>query len=460
MQQVQPSDALEGGEGGAKGLGDEADDTKRADDVERPAHAETKPNQNKATMSGRGKGKSSKKAVTKSAKAGLQFPVRRVRRYLKTGKYATRIGSGEGGRDGLEMAKPTVDEVRACQFHSWYPKFGQKHAGRAATLEVAEDFVEYLKEDGITVPEDSRVFGRPTSASSSDSSSSETIAPDRSAEDDGERNQASSYGHRFCELMSDIDQAISNLNGTVVPKLNWTCPKDAIWINPHSSLRCENAEEVILMLKASDRVMNDVLRAYEGCSDPTPSQWEAAGLKCVLNLKKWYDFDRRREFRCFVVNGKLKGKASHCWLGALNLTDLSELTRPPLAGVCQRYVNEDASNFAANAGEETLEKVQEFISDVVKERLANMRSYALDIHISKKGRITVIDVNPCGEPTSALLFSWDEIFAAGTGASGGEEAEPILELRLVSAATSSITVSEKAVYGKPFDFVLGGSGAQ
>ena len=69
-------------------------DTKRADDVERPAHAETKPNQNKATMSGRGKGKSSKKAITKSAKAGLQFPVGRVRRYLKTGKYATRIGSG------------------------------------------------------------------------------------------------------------------------------------------------------------------------------------------------------------------------------------------------------------------------------------------------------------------------------------------------------------------------------
>ena len=44
-------------------------------------------------MSGRGKGKSSKKAMTKSAKAGLQFPVGRVRRYLKNGKYATRIGS-------------------------------------------------------------------------------------------------------------------------------------------------------------------------------------------------------------------------------------------------------------------------------------------------------------------------------------------------------------------------------
>ena len=46
-------------------------------------------------MSGRGKGKSSgKKAVTQSAKAGLQFPVGRVARYLKKGKFASRIGAG------------------------------------------------------------------------------------------------------------------------------------------------------------------------------------------------------------------------------------------------------------------------------------------------------------------------------------------------------------------------------
>eukprot|EP00237_Pycnococcus_provasolii_P007678 CAMPEP_0206133848 /NCGR_PEP_ID=MMETSP1472-20131121/54584_1 /ASSEMBLY_ACC=CAM_ASM_001108 /TAXON_ID=41880 /ORGANISM="Pycnococcus provasolii, Strain RCC251" /LENGTH=131 /DNA_ID=CAMNT_0053525443 /DNA_START=53 /DNA_END=448 /DNA_ORIENTATION=+ len=45
-------------------------------------------------MSGRGKGKTAKKAVTKSAKAGLQFPVGRVARYLRVGKYATRIGAG------------------------------------------------------------------------------------------------------------------------------------------------------------------------------------------------------------------------------------------------------------------------------------------------------------------------------------------------------------------------------
>ena len=43
------------------------------------------PNQ-QATMSGRGKGKTAKKAVSRSTKAGLQFPVGRIARYLKKGK--------------------------------------------------------------------------------------------------------------------------------------------------------------------------------------------------------------------------------------------------------------------------------------------------------------------------------------------------------------------------------------
>ena len=43
---------------------------------------------------GRGKAAGGKKAVSRSAKAGLQFPVGRVARYLKKGKYAERIGAG------------------------------------------------------------------------------------------------------------------------------------------------------------------------------------------------------------------------------------------------------------------------------------------------------------------------------------------------------------------------------
>ncbi|KAH9281344.1 Histone H2A [Echinococcus granulosus] len=47
------------------------------------------------TMSGRGKGgKSRAKAKTRSARAGLQFPVGRVHRLLRRGNYAERVGAG------------------------------------------------------------------------------------------------------------------------------------------------------------------------------------------------------------------------------------------------------------------------------------------------------------------------------------------------------------------------------
>uniref|UniRef100_A0ACD5Z6W7 Uncharacterized protein n=1 Tax=Avena sativa TaxID=4498 RepID=A0ACD5Z6W7_AVESA len=44
-------------------------------------------------MAGR-KGGDRKKAVTRSVKAGLQFPVGRIGRFLKKGRYAQRVGSG------------------------------------------------------------------------------------------------------------------------------------------------------------------------------------------------------------------------------------------------------------------------------------------------------------------------------------------------------------------------------
>ena len=44
---------------------------------------------------GKAKGKAkATKSVTRSAKAGLNFPVGRIMRFLKKGRYAQRIGAG------------------------------------------------------------------------------------------------------------------------------------------------------------------------------------------------------------------------------------------------------------------------------------------------------------------------------------------------------------------------------
>jgi histone H2A len=48
----------------------------------------------KGGKAGRGKTGGAKKSQSRSSKAGLQFPVGRISRFLKKGKYATRVGAG------------------------------------------------------------------------------------------------------------------------------------------------------------------------------------------------------------------------------------------------------------------------------------------------------------------------------------------------------------------------------
>ena len=44
---------------------------------------------------GRGKGKASAgRSITKASRAGLQFPVGRIARFLKKGRYTERVGAG------------------------------------------------------------------------------------------------------------------------------------------------------------------------------------------------------------------------------------------------------------------------------------------------------------------------------------------------------------------------------
>lgn len=45
-------------------------------------------------ISSGGRGASGKKSTSRSSKAGLQFPVGRVGRFLKRGRYAARVGAG------------------------------------------------------------------------------------------------------------------------------------------------------------------------------------------------------------------------------------------------------------------------------------------------------------------------------------------------------------------------------
>jgi hypothetical protein len=66
----------------------------------------------KAGKSSGGKAGGEGKSQSRSAKAGLQFPVGRVHRLLKKGNYAQRVGAGAPGKSSISQISlpgPTPD---------------------------------------------------------------------------------------------------------------------------------------------------------------------------------------------------------------------------------------------------------------------------------------------------------------------------------------------------------------
>jgi hypothetical protein len=102
-------------------------------------------------------------------------------------------------------------------------------------------------------------------------------------------------------------------------------------MSPTSSLCCTNADEVLLLLKSSDRVAHDICSAMEeaqaaaAVAEPGATACAAGGdagaataaeaaaaagahlVQHCLALRRWYDLQPGREFRCFVAGQRLAG---------------------------------------------------------------------------------------------------------------------------------------------------------
>eukprot|EP00171_Calliarthron_tuberculosum_P020804 IDg20804t1 len=86
-----------------------------------------------------------------------------------------------------------------------------------------------------------------------------------------------------------INEAIAELRGAVCPKAVTACPFDAAWVTATHSTRCENGEEVLTLLQASERATRAL---QDGCA-------------AALALRQWADLDARMELRAFVRTGTL-----------------------------------------------------------------------------------------------------------------------------------------------------------
>jgi len=282
-----------------------------------------------------------------------------------------------------EASTMLEDEVEACAFHNWYEKFKDVTL-RSCVIPLPEDFVRFLLADGISMPS-SAVAQR-----ADDDDDSEWGDGGSDSDDLQDRNQPSGNSSEvpsFRELQIKTDEAIASLGGFVLPKLNWSAPKDARWVL--GGLKCDNALDVFTLMKASDFVAHDLCHSFDHCvgSRQRPDEFS-------LVLRRWYDLNQAGEFRCFVHRGQL-------------------------IAVSQRHTS---AHFPHLNEAEFINAVVEKVGSWFEKHIRNnfpLQRYAFDVYVNKPPRmkVSLIDFSPWGATTDPSMFDWEELHEIATAES-------------------------------------------
>jgi len=113
--------------------------------------------------------------------------------------------------------------VLNCQIQKWYPTF-RKVTFKTKLHKLSQEFVDYLREDGIVLHKD---YNLNSDSESSDSSFSDDKKPEENEEkkvSDREEDQEISDKRKFTDLEKAIVDAVEDYDYFFV-KLNWSSPK-------------------------------------------------------------------------------------------------------------------------------------------------------------------------------------------------------------------------------------------
>jgi hypothetical protein len=349
---------------------------------------------------------------------------------------------------------PSVRAVLRCQIQEWYPTFARDTI-KTEIIALPEAMVQFLLADGIRLPPElERTLPQPTAAFGDDgdgafaagdgdgSSIDEAKHPEEEEEEEEEAKQggagsdaSSSASDNAAapafprELVPLIEAAIARLGGAVFPKLNWSAPSDASWIACGETLRCSSAGEVVLLLKASDYVTNDLCHAFDECADV---ERPARAPAYFLALRRWSNLFPSREFRVFVVDGRV-------------------------AAACQRHVAQFFPHLPAEVPR-LRGLVAEFVAERVVPQFEEAR-FTLDVYADAAGRVWIVDFNPWGGPTDSLLFAWEELEALASGPQASEHERLDWPFRVVDEL-AGVSFRKSALHRLPVDVgELAASGA-
>lgn len=316
---------------------------------------------------------------------------------------------------------PPVDEILACQFSQWYTKFRSlprdQYTRKSVTIKsivlpLPPQFLDYVMSDGVRLPVGATSVSSYVPSKTDDDSWTEEDTVDESQE------------YSFPELTEQIRSAIDSLGGTVMPKLNWSCPKDAAWINS-GNLKCKTPGDVFVLLKSSDFVMHDILYAFDNSVGEKP-----ANISYELVLRQWCNFNPSMEFRCFVWNGDIAA------ISQRNHTQ--HFPHLKIEMMCYRS------------------QILDFYDDYVYENYPGSGNFVLDVYIDKQERVWLLDFNVWGTQTDALLFSWDELLRIASRETEEQDDSSLEnqrpEIRVVETA-NEIHHDPLASYRAPIDAV-------
>lgn len=271
----------------------------------------------------------------------------------------------------------TCSQIDNCAFSFWYEKF-KKHVPKSRVIKpLPEQFIQYLEQDGIKLPMSSTELSTYTDdvARTEDNEYSDW---------EGDEDTATEYEpgieplNDFPELHNQIKEIIVEL-GPVTPKLNWSAPKDATWILPNNTTKCNEVNEIYLLLNASNYIVHDLNHAYDECIDKKEG---FSTPEYELVLRQWFAINPALEFRVFVKDGKV---------AAISQRDLNYYD----------YLDKLTDTFK--------DLIDEFVEDEMVPQFPD-KSFVTDLYIPRPfNRVFLIDINPFSRKTDPLLFTWNEI---------------------------------------------------
>ncbi|GIK06402.1 hypothetical protein Aspvir_002052 [Aspergillus viridinutans] len=270
----------------------------------------------------------------------------------------------------LPFPPVTYSHILHCSYHHWQPRY-RALTPKSRAIPLTPSFLSYLRADGIVLPpETTPPQGEDDLDTFSDDGADEE--PDPSVE--------------WQEIHSQIKSTISEFGGKVTPKLNWSAPKDAVWMSATNDLQCRTPNDIYLLLKSSDFITHDLEHPFDGCVPDTDDSSEAPAtqpdIPYHLVLRKYVNFNPSLEFRCFVRNRVLL-----C--------------------MCQRDQNH--FDFLFSLRDTLRSRIQAFFDDKLKDTFPDP-NFVFDVYIPEPHqRVWLIDINPWADRTDPLLFSWLEI---------------------------------------------------